>query len=164
MAADDGVSRSTATPAPASDHPAARAMVTPAEPVVMAGAVGVAPLLHQPIQFHAAGNLGRVLRAQDPEPNRSVALKRIQERPADNPESRPPFLREAEIVGRLGIPAWWQCTGWARAPKTGVAMPCASFKPNHSRKRASLSPTKLGPLVLAKQAPPWSQAVAIGNS
>jgi tetratricopeptide (TPR) repeat protein/tRNA A-37 threonylcarbamoyl transferase component Bud32 len=65
---------------------------------------GLPPSRYQPIQFHAAGGLGEVLRAQDPELNREVALKRIQERHADNPESRRRFLREAEITGRLEHP------------------------------------------------------------
>jgi serine/threonine protein kinase len=65
---------------------------------------GLPPSRYQPIQFHAAGGLGEVLRAQDPELNREVALKRIQERHADNPDSRRRFLREAEITGRLEYP------------------------------------------------------------
>jgi WD40 repeat protein/tetratricopeptide (TPR) repeat protein/tRNA A-37 threonylcarbamoyl transferase component Bud32 len=78
--------------------------LTPAENSSPHPAAGLPPSRYQPIQFHAAGNLGEVLLAQDPELNRSVALKRIQERHADNPESRRRFLREAEITGRLEHP------------------------------------------------------------
>jgi hypothetical protein len=42
---------------------------------------GALPALrYTPVQFHAKGNLGEVLLAQDDELNRSVAVKRIQER------------------------------------------------------------------------------------
>jgi serine/threonine protein kinase len=45
-----------------------------------------------------------VFPAQDPELHRCVALKRIQERHADNPLSQRRFLHEAEITGRLEHP------------------------------------------------------------
>jgi serine/threonine protein kinase len=69
-----------------------------------AAAPALPPLRYKPVQFHAKGNLGEVLVAQDDELNRSVALKRIQEQHADNAESRRRFLREAEITGRLEHP------------------------------------------------------------
>jgi WD40 repeat protein/tRNA A-37 threonylcarbamoyl transferase component Bud32 len=59
---------------------------------------------YKPVQFHAQGNLGEVHIAQDDELNRSVALKRIQERYANDAESRRRFLREAEVTGRLEHP------------------------------------------------------------
>jgi serine/threonine-protein kinase len=62
------------------------------------------PLRYQPVQFHAQGNLGEVLRAHDAELNREVALKRMQERHAADPASRRRFLREAEVTGRLDHP------------------------------------------------------------
>jgi tRNA A-37 threonylcarbamoyl transferase component Bud32 len=62
------------------------------------------PLRYKPVQFHAKGNLGEVLRAQDEELNREIALKRILERHADNADSRRRFLREAEVTARLEHP------------------------------------------------------------
>jgi lipopolysaccharide biosynthesis regulator YciM/tRNA A-37 threonylcarbamoyl transferase component Bud32 len=65
---------------------------------------GLPPLRYRPLQLHDKGNLGEVLRAQDEELHREVALKRIQAHHADNAESRRRFLREAEITGRLEHP------------------------------------------------------------
>jgi tRNA A-37 threonylcarbamoyl transferase component Bud32/lipopolysaccharide biosynthesis regulator YciM len=62
------------------------------------------PLRYKPLQLHDRGNLGEVLRAQDEELNREVALKRLQARHADSPQSRRRFLREAELTGRLEHP------------------------------------------------------------
>jgi serine/threonine-protein kinase len=62
------------------------------------------PLRYKPVQFHARGSLGEVLLAQDDELNRQVAVKRIREQHADDPESRRRFLREAEVTGRLEHP------------------------------------------------------------
>jgi serine/threonine protein kinase len=53
---------------------------------------------------HATGGLGQVSVALDGELNREVALKEIQARFADDPESRARFLREAEITGGLEHP------------------------------------------------------------
>jgi serine/threonine-protein kinase len=80
------------------------------ETVTLPGAVpaskaaALPPSRYLPIQLHAKGNLGEVLLAQDPDLNRTVALKRIQERHADNADSQRRFLREAEITGRLDHP------------------------------------------------------------
>ncbi len=63
------------------------------------------PTLHyRALEFHAKGNLGEVLRAQDRVVGREVALKRMQEHCADHPDSRRRFLREAEVTGRLEHP------------------------------------------------------------
>jgi WD40 repeat protein/serine/threonine protein kinase/tetratricopeptide (TPR) repeat protein len=62
------------------------------------------PLRYKPVQLHAQGNLGEVLRAQDEELNREIALKRILERHAGNADSRRRFLREAEVTARLEHP------------------------------------------------------------
>jgi eukaryotic-like serine/threonine-protein kinase len=53
---------------------------------------------------HARGGLGRVSVALDQELDRPVALKEIQDRHADEPESRARFVQEAEITGKLEHP------------------------------------------------------------
>ena len=58
----------------------------------------------QILRPHASGGLGEVFVARDGELNREVALKEIQARHADHPESRARFLREAEITGNLEHP------------------------------------------------------------
>ena len=45
---------------------------------------------------HARGGLGDVFRGTDPDLNRTVALKCLQERHSENPDSRRRFLLEAE--------------------------------------------------------------------
>jgi serine/threonine-protein kinase len=66
-----------------------------------AGAAGVDGARFQLIKFHARGGLGEVWRAQDVELKREVAVKRLQNYHADNPQSRTRFLHEAEVTGRL---------------------------------------------------------------
>ena len=56
------------------------------------------------LRTHAKGGLGEVSVAQDTELNREVALKEIQGRFADDPNSRSRFLLEAEVTGRLEHP------------------------------------------------------------
>ncbi len=58
----------------------------------------------QTLRPHAKGGLGEVFIAQDSELNREVALKEIQSRYADNPNSRERFILEAEITGSLEHP------------------------------------------------------------
>ncbi|MFI5455364.1 MAG: tetratricopeptide repeat protein [Isosphaerales bacterium] len=53
---------------------------------------------------HARGGLGEVFLAHDQELNREVALKEIQSKYADRPDSRVRFLIEAEITGNLEHP------------------------------------------------------------
>lgn len=53
---------------------------------------------------HAKGGLGEVFVAHDEELHREVALKEIQDRFADDPESRSRFVLEAEITGGLEHP------------------------------------------------------------
>jgi serine/threonine protein kinase/outer membrane protein assembly factor BamB len=54
---------------------------------------------------HAIGGLGQVSVALDTELNREVALKEIQDKHADDKESRARFLLEAEITGGLEHPS-----------------------------------------------------------
>ncbi len=56
------------------------------------------------LRLHARGGLGEVFIAQDTELNRPVALKRMQERCRDDPDSRRRFLQETEITARLEHP------------------------------------------------------------
>ncbi len=53
---------------------------------------------------HAQGGLGKIFRATDPELNRIVAVKTLQERFAENAEIRRRFTVEAEITARLEHP------------------------------------------------------------
>ena len=52
---------------------------------------------------HARGGLGEVYVVRDEELHREVALKQIQDRHADHPDSRSRFLLEAEITGGLVV-------------------------------------------------------------
>jgi eukaryotic-like serine/threonine-protein kinase len=65
------------------------------------GAAGAGEARFPLLKFHARGGLGEVWLARDVELNREVALKRLQEHHADNPQSRTRFLHEAEVTGRL---------------------------------------------------------------
>ncbi len=56
------------------------------------------------LKLHAKGGLGEVFVARDVELGREVALKEIQDRHADHPESRARFLLEAEVTGGLEHP------------------------------------------------------------
>ncbi|CAN5738177.1 hypothetical protein BH23PLA1_BH23PLA1_15250 [soil metagenome] len=53
---------------------------------------------------HAKGGLGAIFVAMDEELDRQVALKEIQGRHADDPDSRARFLLEAEVTGKLEHP------------------------------------------------------------
>ena len=56
------------------------------------------------LRHHARGGLGEVFVAFDRELNRTVALKELQARLADDPGSRARFLLEAEVTGGLEHP------------------------------------------------------------
>ena len=56
------------------------------------------------LRLHRTGGLGEVYVAHDEELHREVALKEIQDRHADDPDSRARFVQEAEITGRLEHP------------------------------------------------------------
>jgi tetratricopeptide (TPR) repeat protein/tRNA A-37 threonylcarbamoyl transferase component Bud32 len=77
--------------------------VHPSAPAPAAGALS-SPARFRPLRFHDKGGLGEVHLAQDGELNRQVALKRIRDEYADDPDSRHRFLREAEITGGLEHP------------------------------------------------------------
>ncbi|WP_435010851.1 WD40 repeat domain-containing serine/threonine protein kinase [Tundrisphaera lichenicola] len=61
-------------------------------------------LRYRILRPHARGGIGVVSVAHDRELNREVALKEIQERHADEPNSRARFLMEAEVTGGLEHP------------------------------------------------------------
>jgi serine/threonine-protein kinase len=61
-------------------------------------------LRYHVLRPHGKGGLGEVFIAHDQELNRQVALKEIQDRHADDPQSRGRFVREAEITGGLEHP------------------------------------------------------------
>src|SRR5438876_9121474 len=70
-----------------------------------AGALTSKGLRFRILRPHAKGGLGMVYVAHDAELNRDVALKEIQDRHADNRQSRSRFLLEAEITGGLEHPS-----------------------------------------------------------
>jgi tetratricopeptide (TPR) repeat protein/tRNA A-37 threonylcarbamoyl transferase component Bud32 len=79
--------------------------------VAPAGSATTAPVIvpagdvrYRRLREHAKGGLGEVFVALDEELRREVALKEIQERFADQPDSRARFLREAEVTGNLEHP------------------------------------------------------------
>jgi serine/threonine protein kinase/tetratricopeptide (TPR) repeat protein len=76
----------------------------PTRPPSSLGAPTSAGLRFRILRPHAKGGLGQVSVALDEELKREVALKEIQERHADDPESRARFVREAEITGGLEHP------------------------------------------------------------
>ncbi|MFO0844037.1 MAG: serine/threonine-protein kinase [Gemmataceae bacterium] len=67
--------------------------------------IGQPAIRYRRLRPHARGGLGEVSVALDEELRREVALKEIQERFADFPESRARFVREAEITGHLEHPS-----------------------------------------------------------
>lgn len=72
-----------------------------------AGSVGAATSAGSRFRIlrpHARGGLGEVFVAEDGELHREVALKEIQDRHADNLDSRARFVLEAEITGGLEHP------------------------------------------------------------
>jgi Flp pilus assembly protein TadD/tRNA A-37 threonylcarbamoyl transferase component Bud32 len=86
---------------------AARLDDTPPPPATLASTVGEptgSGLRYSILRPHAKGGLGEVFVARDEELRREVALKEIQEKYADHPESRARFLLEAEITGGLEHP------------------------------------------------------------
>jgi WD40 repeat protein/tetratricopeptide (TPR) repeat protein len=80
---------------------------------------------YRPKRFHARGGLGEVFVAEDDELHREVALKRIQEQHAGNPDSRRRFLREAEITARLEHPGVVPVHGLVEGPD---GQPCYAMR------------------------------------
>ena len=81
----------------------------------------------QVLRPHASGGLGDVFVARDEELKREVALKEIQRRHADNPESRSRFLLEAEVTGGLEHPGIVPVYGLGHTAMAGPFMPCDLF-------------------------------------
>jgi serine/threonine-protein kinase len=77
----------------------------------LAGVPTAAGVRFRVLRPHARGGLGQVSVALDQGLRREVALKEIQVRYADDPDSRARFLREAEVTGRLEhpsiVPVYW---------------------------------------------------------
>jgi serine/threonine protein kinase len=59
---------------------------------------------YRPLRLHARGGLGEVHLAHDEELHREVALKRMKDLCARDPDSRRRFLLEAEVTARLEHP------------------------------------------------------------
>jgi WD40 repeat protein/serine/threonine protein kinase len=76
----------------------------PADSLATTGSVASDGARFEILRRHASGGLGDVFVARDGDLNREVALKAIQARLADHPESRARFMREAEITGGLEHP------------------------------------------------------------
>ncbi len=94
--------------APLSDHDptvaaAAAAAADPDQTVANPSFEAGADRFHV-LRLHDRGGLGEVFVALDRELNREVALKRIREEHADNPQGRARFVVEAEITGNLEHP------------------------------------------------------------
>src|SRR5947209_6143919 len=95
------------------DSPEVRASLAalPVDRAAAAGATltlppvaGLAGSRFRVLRTHARGGLGEVFVARDEELGRTVALKEIQDRYADHPESRSRFVLEAQINGGLEHP------------------------------------------------------------
>jgi tRNA A-37 threonylcarbamoyl transferase component Bud32 len=79
---------------------------------------------YRALHFHARGGLGEVWAARDQEFGRRVALKRLRQERADDPESRRRFLWEAEVTARLEHPGIVPAYGltWDEAGRPCYAM------------------------------------------
>ena len=91
-------------PAPGSDEPRSEV-----DPNLARGDASVDRSVSETTRFrvvslHASGGMGNVFVAKDDQLHRSVALKEIQERFADDRQIRDRFLREAEVTGQLEHP------------------------------------------------------------
>jgi serine/threonine-protein kinase len=93
---------------PASNCPTSGGPATDADPYATrppsVGTPTSSGLRFRILRPHARGGLGEVFVALDEELGREVALKEIQDRHADHPESRARFLLEAEVTGGLEHP------------------------------------------------------------
>ena len=84
--------------------PRAALLVDPSATATYSRSTGPGGPRFRILRFHARGGLGEVFVAQDAELHREVALKQIQDRHWEHPESRSRFLLEAEITGALEHP------------------------------------------------------------
>ena len=75
-----------------------------ATPTFLGGAINIRGGRFRILRYHDRGGVGEIYVAYDEELNREVALKQIQARHADHPESSSRFLVEAEITGSLEHP------------------------------------------------------------
>jgi serine/threonine-protein kinase len=80
------------------------------------GAAAPAPVRYRSLRPHAKGGLGEVFVALDEELGREVALKEIQGRHVNHPESRARFLIEAEVTGGLEHPGIVPVYGLGKYP------------------------------------------------
>ena len=88
---------------------------------------------------HARGGLGEVFVAHDEELHREVALKEIQDRHADDPDSRAASCWKRRSPAGWSIPASCRSTAWGNTPTAGRSTPCASSAATASRTRSSAS-------------------------
>jgi tetratricopeptide (TPR) repeat protein len=101
------------------------AKVVGGDPEAGPAAAGTSGVRYRALHFHARGGLGEVWVARDEEFQREVALKRIQEEYADDPDSRRRFLLEAEVTGRLEHPGIVPAYGLTRDAQ---ARPCYAMR------------------------------------
>ena len=93
---------------------------------------------------HARGGLGEVFVARDAELHREVALKEIQDRHADDPDSRARFLLEAEVTGGLEHPGIVPVYGLGTLRRRPALLRHAVHpgrEPQGGHRRASTRPT-----------------------
>jgi serine/threonine-protein kinase len=98
--------------------------LVPAETGTGAGGARPEGPRYRALHFHARGGLGEVWAARDQEFGRRVALKRLRQERADDPESRRRFLWEAEVTARLEHPGIVPAYGltWDEAGRPCYAM------------------------------------------
>jgi serine/threonine-protein kinase len=106
---------------PQNDHTPSPAADTRTDPPASPGKLAAgSPTASGPrfrvLRPHARGGLGEVFLARDEELGRDVALKEIQLRHADDPDSQARFLLEGEVTGNLEHPGIVPVYGLGRYP------------------------------------------------
>ena len=99
-----GARRDPAVPLPAAATVPGQTATADAEETVASPASTADDDRFRILRLHDQGGLGEVYVVLDGELNREVALKRIREEHADNPQGRARFVVEAEITGNLEHP------------------------------------------------------------